>query len=94
MKSRMPPNLDAARAEVSHLREALRFYEQKIEELDEAMAPAERIEFDIRWKGGFVSGLNVFETGEQIIDRAIAGIKEARRLNAGLDAVLKAQENS
>ena len=42
-----------------------------ISKLDEAMATPERIEADTKAVGGFVSSLDLTETAEQIINRAI-----------------------
>jgi len=49
----------------------LRTLNRLIRKLDEAMASPERIEEDIRLVGGFVSGLDLVETAEEIIERAI-----------------------
>jgi hypothetical protein len=45
------------------------------EKLDEAMATPERIEEDTRYVGGFVSGIDMVYTAEDVIDRAIKIIK-------------------
>ena len=58
------------------MREALKEDARLFERLDEAMASPERIAEDTRLVGGFVSGLDLIETAEQIVDRAIAIIKQ------------------
>lgn len=50
-----------------------------IEQLDEAMASAEQIAEDTALVGGFVSGLDLVETDEQIINRAIKIIKSVQK---------------
>jgi hypothetical protein len=49
-----------------------------IEKLDEAMASPERIAADTKAVGGFVSTLDITETAEEIILRAIERIKRSK----------------
>lgn len=56
----------------THLKEALKHQAGLFQKLDEAMATPERIETDTRLVGGFVSSLDLTETADQIVDRAIA----------------------
>lgn len=51
---------------------------QWIAKLDEAMASEERIALDTRAVGGFVSSLDVTETAEEIIQRAIKALDRCR----------------
>lgn len=59
------------------LEEALKEMDRLIERLDQAMATKERIAQDTLHAGGFVSSLNLAETAEQIVDRAIMIIEDA-----------------
>jgi len=63
-------------SENKSMKEALIHMTAQFERLDEAMASPERIAEDIRQVGGFVSGLNLLYTEDEIVDRAIAIIKE------------------
>lgn len=54
---------------------------QWIAKLDEAMASEERIAMDTRAVGGFVSNLDITETAEQIIQRAIKALDKCRNCN-------------
>ena len=49
-----------------------------VERLDKAMATPERIKEDTRLVGGFVSTLDLLETAEEIIDRAIKMLRKYR----------------
>lgn len=49
-----------------------------IEKLDEAMTPQAEIDAHTKMVGGFVSSLDLLETAEQIIARAIAKLKEKK----------------
>lgn len=51
--------------------EALRHADHLLERLDEAMAAPERIAADKRLVGSFVSSLNLTETADEIVERAI-----------------------
>jgi hypothetical protein len=48
------------------------------EKLDEAMASPERIREDTYYCAGFVSGIDIIYTAEEVIDRAIKIIKEKK----------------
>lgn len=50
-----------------------------IEQLDEAMASPALIAMDTQHVGGFVSSLNLTETAEQIVGRAIAELERLRK---------------
>ena len=74
------------------LRDALILNNRLFKKLDEAMANPERIKQDTEAVGGFVSTLDLTETAEEIVARAIAKLKriavlegqlaEARKLKA------------
>ena len=51
--------------------EELEQLNRAIARLDEAMATPERIEEDIRLVGGFASSIDLTETAEDIVERAI-----------------------
>src|SRR5687767_11914839 len=56
---------------IKELLSAVLGFEVAIEKLDEALASPEQISEDTRIVGGFVSSLNLVETEDQIVDRAI-----------------------
>lgn len=68
--------LEVRKATLANVREALRNMDRLVERIDEAMASPERIEEDTRLVGGFVSTLNLTETAESILERAISTLRE------------------
>lgn len=60
------------------MKEALKENARLFERLDKAMASPERIADDTRLVGGFVSGLDLTYTAEEIIDKAITIIKQRK----------------
>lgn len=61
---------------IEWLQNCLRDSDKLIIKLDKAMATPERIEQDTAMVGGFASSLDLTETAEQIVDRAIVKIKD------------------
>ena len=68
--------LDVDRA--ARYRKALMENARLFEKLDEAMASPETIKKDTLYMGGFVSGIDLCYTAEEVIDRAIKIIKEKK----------------
>ena len=61
--------------QIIFLRDALKEHNRLFEKLDEAMASPDRISRDTAMVGGFVSYLDITETAEEIVNRAIAILK-------------------
>lgn len=80
-----------AKANTERLRTALREQGRLFERIDEALATPERIERDRQTVGGFVSGLNLTETAEQIVRRALAQLADARAATAAAIASERAR---
>lgn len=64
--------------QIKHLQAIIREYDTAIEKLDKAMTHPDRIAQDICLVGGFVSTLNLTETGTDIVNRAIEVIRNLK----------------
>lgn len=62
----------------AYLEKCFREYDLLISHLDKAMAPQEIIDKHTKEVGGFVSSLNLTESAEQIVNRAIGLIKRLK----------------
>jgi hypothetical protein len=80
------------RVQNEQMREALKAYMNAVEWLDENMATPKQIAEDTRMVGGFVSSLDLLETETQIIDRAVARIRELSAENERLRKALQGED--
>src|SRR5690606_29727863 len=64
--------------QLSYMIETLAFHDQLFEKLEEAYTPQHVIEQHIKDVGGFVSGLNIVCTEEDIINRACEILKNKK----------------
>lgn len=89
---RLRVELEVRKESVSNLREALRNMDRLVERIDKAMASPERIEEDTRLVGGFVSTLNLTETAESILERAISVLTERATETERLEKAIERTE--
>lgn len=67
--------------EIEYLKEYIRKLTHLVEKLDEVMTPPDVIEMQTREVGGFISGVDIVYTAEDVIQRAIdrfVGLKAER----------------
>ena len=74
---------------IGTLKKALSDHDELFMKLDEAMASPEQIAEDTKLVGGFVSSLYMFETEEQIVNRAITHIQRHRKQMETIDEARK-----
>lgn len=67
-----------AMSEVERLLQALKENDALFERLDKALASAKRVAQDTEAVGGFVSGLNITKTADDIVEEAEAHLNEVR----------------
>jgi len=61
--------------EIAYLKAVLCNFDRLAERLDEATAPPSRVAQDTAAVGGYVSGINLTETAEEILERTITHLQ-------------------